>query len=99
MPYLQCPRYASPTLGSTSMKPDEVPEKIDWLVSGWCARKELSPLRHILNGMAAINGLKDGWHELLENLKAIRAQDRNRLTEEELNVVIELQHEIDRRLC
>lgn len=77
------------------MSPEEIGAKIDYLVSAWCARKELVPLRHILNGAASINGLTDGWAELLAALRTIRAQCKDRITEQELDVVIELQHEMN----
>ena len=74
------------------MKPEELEVKIDFLVSAWCARKELLPLRCILNGSASINGLTDGWAGLLIELKVIRAHCNERITEQELDVVVELQH-------
>ena len=77
------------------MTREELGSKIDWLIEAWCARKELGPLRRILNGSVAINGLTDGWAELLKQLQTIRAQDKGHLTETELNVVIELQHLMD----
>lgn len=80
------------------MTPDAVGSKIDFLVSAWCARKELVPLRHILNGSASINGLTDGWAGLLEALRTIRAQCRDRITQQELDALIELQQEINRHV-
>lgn len=77
------------------MKAEELNGKLQSLISAWCERKELVPLRRILNGSAAINGLTDGWAGLLVELQAIRAQDRALLTEHELDLVVELQQEID----
>lgn len=77
------------------MTSEELGSKLDFLIDAWCARKELVPLRHILDGSQAINGLTDGWMELLKELQTIRAQYRPLLTPQELEVVIELQHEID----
>lgn len=72
--------------------PAELQSKIDFLVDAWCARKELIPLRRLLNGAAGINGLTDGWAELLAELRAIRAQDAARLRAREMDVVVEVQH-------
>jgi len=77
------------------VKAEDIGAKIDFLVSAWCSRKELVPLRHILNGAASINGLTDGWAALLEALQTIRAQCKERITEQELDAVIELQHEMN----
>ena len=77
------------------MTREELGSKINWLIEAWCARKELGPLRRILNGSVAINGLTDGWAELLTQLQTIRAQDSERLTKQELNVVVELQQLMD----
>lgn len=78
------------------MSPEEIGTRIDFLVSAWCARKELVPLRHILNGSASINGLTDGWAGLLEALQIIRAQCKEHITEQELDAVVELQQEMNR---
>jgi hypothetical protein len=81
-----------------AMSGEDLGAILDVLITAWCARKELRPLRRILNGWAAINGLTDGWAGLLEELQAIRAQDRERITEDELDLVIELQQEMQNRV-
>lgn len=78
------------------MTPEEITTKIDFLVSAWCARKALKPLRHMLNGAASINGLTDGWAGLLAELQTIRAECTALITEQELDVVIELQQQMNR---
>jgi hypothetical protein len=77
-----------------TMSSAEFGEKLDALISAWCSRKELRPLRRILNGSAALNGLTDGWAALLEELRTIRAQDRKVLTDVEFDLLVELQQEV-----
>ncbi len=43
------------------------------LIEAWCDRRELVPLKEILPGYLALNGLTDGWihfYEVLSNLRA-----------------------------
>ena len=80
------------------MNRDEFEEKLKLLVEAWCDRRELVPLRRILNGRAAINGLTDGWEALHDELRTIRAQNKDSLSENEVETVVELIHELDRML-
>ena len=70
----------------------EFEQKVEFLINSWCSRKELTPLRRILNGHSALNGLTDGWEEMLLQLKTIRAQNKKEIKDEELNIIIELIH-------
>ena len=72
----------------------EFNRKSDELINGWCDRRELTPLRLLLNGRAAFKGLTDGYEDLAHALKSIRAQNRDVLTAKESKIIIELQHEI-----
>jgi hypothetical protein len=42
------------------------------LIDGLCDERRLKPLARILPGYLAFNGLTDGWHELINALKAAR---------------------------
>ena len=70
-------------------------EKIRFLIDRWCDRRELQPLRRLLNGQASINGLTDGWIEIRDELRTIRAQDKAVLKNDELKVVAELIQNIE----
>lgn len=70
-------------------------EKIRFLIDRWCERRELQPLRRLLNGQASINGLTDGWIEIRDELRTIRAQDKAVLRNDEMKVVAELIQDIE----
>ncbi len=74
----------------------ELGEKIHFLIDRWCDRRELRPLRRLLNGQASINALTDGWIEMRDELKAIRAQDKAVLKNDEMDIVIKLIQNIER---
>ena len=65
---------------------------LDYLIEKWCSRKQLAPLRRILNAQASINGLTDGLEEMLLELKTIRSQHADELEKKEMDIVIELIH-------
>lgn len=71
-------------------------KKIHFLIDRWCERRELQPLRRLLNGQASINGLTDGWIELRDELRTIRAKDKAVLKNDEIDLVIELIQSIER---
>ncbi len=71
-------------------------EKIHFLIDRWCERRELQPLRRLPNGQASINGLTDGWIEMRDELRTIRAKDKAVLKNDEMDVVIELIQDIER---
>ncbi len=66
------------------------------MIDRWCERRELQPLRRLLNGQASINALTDGWYEMRDELRIIRAQDKAALNNDEMDVVIELIQSIER---
>lgn len=53
---------------------------IDALIDRWCERRALKPLRLILTAYPP-NGLTDGWHELYNALRDVRALCRDELPE------------------
>ncbi len=71
-------------------------EKIHFLIDRWCERRELQALRRLPNGQASINGLTDGWIEMRDELRTIRAKDKAVLKNDEMDVVIELIQDIER---
>jgi hypothetical protein len=74
---------------------DEFIEKQAFLIDRWCSRKQLKPLRHLLNGEASLNGLTDGWEEMLTELKTIRAQNKEELKQDEFEIIVELIHVVE----
>jgi len=46
---------------------------LDELIDGWCERRALNPLRHILSVYPFSTGLSDEWHKLDDALQDIRA--------------------------
>lgn len=42
------------------------------LIERWCDERRLNALARILPGYLAFNGLTDGWHDLIDALKATR---------------------------
>jgi len=77
------------------MEKSEFIKHQDLLIERWCDRRELKPLRRFLNGIAALNGLTDGFEDMLTELRTIRGLDRVCLKEDELEIVIELIHDIE----
>jgi len=56
---------------------------LDDLIDGWCERRALNPLRHILSVYPLSSGLSDEWHKLDEALKDVRALSKDELGVEE----------------
>ena len=63
--------------------PDDVPAILDRLVTAWCERRALGPLRYILQGYPPASHLTDELHRLLEAMKDVRGLSRDSLTEDE----------------
>jgi hypothetical protein len=61
----------------------ELFEIVDGLVDGWCERRALQPLRHILVAYPLSNRLTDDWGRLHEALRSVRAFCRDQLSAEE----------------
>jgi hypothetical protein len=63
--------------------PDDIPAILDRLVTAWCERRALGPLRYILQGYPPASHLTDELHRLLEAMKDVRGLSRDSLTEDE----------------
>ena len=63
--------------------PDDVPAILDRLVTAWCARRALAPLRYILQAYPTVWNLTDECYRLLEAMKDVRGLSRDSLTEDE----------------
>jgi hypothetical protein len=55
------------------------------LIDAWCDRHELRALARVLPAWLANNGLTDGWADVLDALRTIRANER--LPDDEVAVV------------
>jgi hypothetical protein len=53
----------------------ELPNILNGLIDGWCARRALRPLRVILQVYPLANSLSDDWHALYDGLRDIRFPD------------------------
>ena len=69
---------------------------VDDLIDGWCERRSLKPLRHILRAYPLASGLTDEWEELRAALRHIRTSCRDDLEPQELDTVVALIHQADR---
>lgn len=58
---------------------------VSTLIDAWCDRRELRALARLLPAWLANNGLTDGWADVLDALRAIRADQR--LPDDEAAVV------------
>ena len=66
------------------------------LIDSWCDRRALKPLARVLGPYLAFNGLTDGWGEILNGLKAVRALRDDDISEAEMDTVRELIHAAER---
>lgn len=64
---------------------DDVLTEVSKLIDAWCDRRELRALARLLPAWLANNGLTDGWGDVLDALRTIRA-DRG-LTDDEAVIV------------
>jgi len=71
---------------------------VEGLIDGWCERRKLRPLRHILCAYPLASGLTDEWEELRAALRNICASCRDDLESQELDTVVALIHQADRAL-
>ncbi len=62
---------------------NDVPAILDRLVTAWCERRALAPLRYILPAYPAVWNLTDEAYRLLEAMKDVRGLSRDSLTEDE----------------
>lgn len=70
--------------------PKAIISEVDKLIDGWCERRALKPLRHILKSYPLSMGLTDEWGALLESLKDIKGLCGNELTSEEKKLLVEV---------
>ena len=56
---------------------------LDELIDGWCERRALNALRLVLPGYHSVNGLTDGWQQLYEALRDVRATCTDEFENEE----------------
>jgi hypothetical protein len=52
---------------------DEYLGALRTLIERWCDMRELAPHSRVLPGYLALNGLTDGWTDLLDALKSARS--------------------------
>jgi hypothetical protein len=62
------------------------------LIDRLCDERRLKPLAKILPGYLALNGLTDGWHELLGALKAARGLGPDAFSEPDWTTLNDLIH-------
>ena len=65
-------------------------EPLKKLIDSWCERRALKPLSRVLSPYLAFNGMTDGWSELLDALKWVRAFCRDDLPTDETATVADL---------
>lgn len=63
--------------------PNELPGILDSLVTGWCGRRALGPLRYILPAYPLAWSETDECRQLLEAMKDVRGLIGESLTEDE----------------
>jgi hypothetical protein len=69
------------------------------LVDRLCEKRKLSALHTILPGYLALNGLTDGWYELLNSLKATRALGHEYFEAYDWDLLSELISAVDQMLA
>ncbi len=75
--------------------PALVISRIDALCSGWCDRRCLTALRHLLPAWPVTSPLTDGWGELRIALQNVRALARSEITASELVEVEQLIRDVN----
>ena len=80
------------TVRRQTVTPREFQDGMNALLDSLCERRALDPLRTLLPHWPMYNGLTDEWAGLAAALKTARVQHRDRLIDEELQLVISLQH-------
>jgi hypothetical protein len=63
--------------------PDDVPAILDRLVTAWCERRALAPLRQLLPAYPPSWNLSDDCYELLDAMKNVRGLSKDSLTSDE----------------
>ena len=80
------------------MPRDELTTQLDRLIDAWCERRCLKALSTVLGPHLGFNGLTDGWADLRDALKTVRALHRADLTQHELELVSDLVRLADKAL-
>jgi hypothetical protein len=62
------------------------------LIDRWCDERRLNALARILPGYLAWNGLTDGWHDLIDALKAARGLGPDTLSPADWDTLNDLIH-------
>ena len=75
-----------------------LPERLKTLVDGWCDRRALAPLRHMLRGYPLVTGLSDEWHELRAALRNVRGLADGELTAAERESVEQALRDVEHTL-
>ncbi len=57
------------------------------LIDAWCDHHALKPLSRVLGPYLAFDGLTDGWGEILDALKDVRALCREDISEAEVETM------------
>ena len=70
-------------------------EKLDWLIDQWCERRELRPLQFLFRAYPGVLAHTDQFGELLDALRDVKGLCREKLTQEELALVISLINELE----
>ena len=73
-------------------------ERMDSLLDSLCTTRSLGPLRVLLPCYPVPNGFTDEVGQLAAALKTVRVQHRQELSEDQLNLVISLQHSAESAL-
>lgn len=70
-------------------------ETLDTLIDRWCARRALKPLTYILKAYPQPLVHTDQVCDLLDALKSIKGLCRNEVTQEELQMLIEVHNQLE----
>jgi hypothetical protein len=70
-------------------------QKLDWVISQWCERKALRPLRILLPAYPGVPVHTDQFYILVEGLRDVKGLCRTELTTDELKHVIAAINEIE----
>ena len=76
----------------------EVTKAVAGLIDRWCEKRRLAALHSILPGFLSLNGLTDGWFELLNSLKATRALGHEYFEPQDWDLLSELISAVDQML-
>jgi hypothetical protein len=74
---------------------DEFLAALRALIERLCDERRFAPLARVLPGYLAFNGLGDGWHEMLNALKAARGLGPDAFSNADWDILNELVHATD----